>query len=741
MESLLKNLKDYVKCSICLGTFADPKTISCLHTFCCECLKKHALASQRDGKFRCPECQAEFAIPDRFDKLPTGFLQNSLQSLLAIQQSSDGGAIRCNNCSVQSAETNFCFQCAKFMCPDCANAHEVMRKIAFQGHKVKSVQRFAPEDYEALLRRQSFCSQPYHEREVTRFFCIHCQAPVCQICIVTDHKNHTVDPLDKAADAVKAKVMEEAGFLEEKTAVCNDMIRELEQRASVLESNTNAAKRFVSQTAEKMIAKIREGEQEAMITLENTHALRMEKFDAAQTQIQSLVKQLNQAVVFVKNLVQRSSGLDIMQSKVNMEKRFEELIKTQVPKTCAPVSSFVKFVSTAKPENLHLGFVAGTEADLYRSNVEGLNQDFQAGVEGTFIVCPNLMRAAGKGQKKFGIPKIPSVEVHVQPSEQVESLFTSKETNGTFRVEFTPKAPGTYNIQVIVNGKNIHGSPFAIQVNQRRLESVGELDLKEETLQTPDGIAVNSKGMIVVADWSGHCILIFDKEGMFLRKFGSKGEDIGQLNRPSGIAFLNDEQILVADQLNHRIQQFNVHTGEVEKSFGKRGTKEGEFQNPVSLCIDDEGRIVVGDYSNNRIQVFSKDGEPVFKFGDKGPGKLDRPTGCVFNQSNFIVSDNGNNCLKIYGKSGRFRDKIGHWQGKGDKQFNGPRALCVEKIGSRQNILVCDRNNKRVVAFSLEGSFIGKTVIKLQQPSGIATTPDGWILVSDFHAKKVYVLK
>ena len=46
MESLLKNLKEHVTCSICLDTFTDPKTITCLHTFCFECIKKHALISQ-----------------------------------------------------------------------------------------------------------------------------------------------------------------------------------------------------------------------------------------------------------------------------------------------------------------------------------------------------------------------------------------------------------------------------------------------------------------------------------------------------------------------------------------------------------------------------------------------------------------------------------------------------------------------------------------------------------------------
>ena len=95
MESLLKNLKEHVTRSICLDPFTEPKTITCLHTFCCECLKRHALTTQQHGKFRCPECQTQVGVPDSFDKLPTGFLQNSLLGVLAVQQSGDGSEINC----------------------------------------------------------------------------------------------------------------------------------------------------------------------------------------------------------------------------------------------------------------------------------------------------------------------------------------------------------------------------------------------------------------------------------------------------------------------------------------------------------------------------------------------------------------------------------------------------------------------------------------------------------------------
>ena len=169
----------------------------------------------------------------------------------------------------------------------------------------------------------------------------------------------------------------------------------------------------------------------------------------------------------------------------------------------------------------------------------------------------------------------------MKPAEQVGSMTTlSEREDGKFLVKFTPKVPGTHNIKVTINGGNLHQSPFTVQVKERRLAIVGELDLKREILQNPRGIAVNSKWLIAVTDWDGHCILTFEKDGRYLRKFGSKEKRVGQLENPNSVAYLNDDHILVADDRNHRIQQFNVYTGNFVKAFGKYGTGEGVLCDP-----------------------------------------------------------------------------------------------------------------------------------------------------------------
>ena len=325
----------------------------------------------------------------------------------------------------------------------------------------------------------------------------------------------------------------------------------------------------------------------------------------------------------------------------------------------------------------------------------------------------------------------------MEPAEKIGSLTTCENQDGDYTVKFTPEVPGTFKIIIKVNGKEFAGSPYIVQVKQRVFQVVGEIEIKGETVERPFGIAVNSKGQIAVVD---NCIVITDKDGNCVRKVGCHGNNVGQLRSPASITYLNDDNILVADQLNHRIQQFNVQTGNSVKSFGKEGTKDGEFQNPVGVCVDEEGRVIVADHFNNRIQVLSQDGEPLIQFGNSGPEKLRKPRSCIYRENKFIVSDWGNNCLKVFDNTGKFLYKIGE-KGEGDGQFRGPYGLCLQKCGNHHNLLVCNRANSRVDQFTVDGCFTGKTVVKLQDPTIITTTPDGLILVTDYETKKIHILK
>ena len=735
MESLLRNLKKHLECSICLDTYNDPKTISCLHTFCCQCLENHARASHRQGKFRCPECQAQIHVPEgnRFDSLPTSFFHNSLLSLLAVRQSGDGSSISCGNCKKKSSDVHYCFDCARFMCLDCLSAHEVLRS-AFEGHKVMPVREFQTEDYEAFFKRQPFCSEQYHEREITRFFCLSCQSCVCHACIVTEHRNHEVILLDKAADNEKGNIMAEAAATRENEKALKDVIRKFEETISKLEANVAIAKRGISQSAETMITKIRECKREAIDSVETTRVTRLEKINLAKEKAESLLKQMIQAVEFTQNLVQKSSSSHIMQNKETLKHRFQELRDIEMPKHNE--TSFIKFTA-ASVEGLRLGDVTTEGVDASQCPLEGLDRVLQAGVAAELLLCPRTPEGEMSNQ-----PDLKNqIEVLIEPTEDVTNVFVSEDTeNGKFKVHFTPKVPGAYNIKVKINDDKLPNCPLTMQVKERELVVVSELNLKlfqGDKLHSPAGIAVNTTGKIAITDYKEHCVYIFDKEGNCLRKIGSRGENAGQFNVPWGVKYLNDNEILIADRGNHRIQQVNVQTGTVVKSFGKYGAGKGEFFNTIDVCLDEQHCIVVTEYDHHRIQVITQEGETITMFGDSGPEKLKCPGCCIPYKNMFLVADEDNSCIKVFDRSGTFLYKFGRKENQ-DGQFDLPHGMLLD---TSNNLLVCDCRNNRVQQFSLDGRLTGKTITDLPTPIRIATAPDGRILVSSATTNKVYILK
>ena len=83
-------------------------------------------------------------------------------------------------------------------------------------------------------------------------------------------------------------------------------------------------------------------------------------------------------------------------------------------------------------------------------------------------------------------------------------------------------------------------------------------------------------------------------------------------NGPSGIVFDQENNVLIADSRNHRIQKF-TSDGEFIKSFGEYGSGDGCLNLPWGLAINQEGEILVADWGNDRIQSFSPNGEFIAK--------------------------------------------------------------------------------------------------------------------------------
>ena len=87
--------------------------------------------------------------------------------------------------------------------------------------------------------------------------------------------------------------------------------------------------------------------------------------------------------------------------------------------------------------------------------------------------------------------------------------------------------------------------------------------------------------------------------------FGTQGGGTNQFNYPFGIAVDSNGLIYVADYENNRIVCMSDVTGTGWATFGSSGSGINQFNNPRGIAVDANGSIYVVDESNHRIVHFT----------------------------------------------------------------------------------------------------------------------------------------
>ena len=106
-EKAEAKLREITKCSICMSAFTDPRMLSCIHTFCFECLKHTAEATKKKPgdkivKMPCPMCRREFIIQlgGMNGVQKNFFIQNLLEYKTMLQMGSN--TIVCDICNIRN---------------------------------------------------------------------------------------------------------------------------------------------------------------------------------------------------------------------------------------------------------------------------------------------------------------------------------------------------------------------------------------------------------------------------------------------------------------------------------------------------------------------------------------------------------------------------------------------------------------------------------------------------------------
>jgi DNA-binding beta-propeller fold protein YncE len=246
-------------------------------------------------------------------------------------------------------------------------------------------------------------------------------------------------------------------------------------------------------------------------------------------------------------------------------------------------------------------------------------------------------------------------------------------------------------------------------------------------LGTPYGLAVDSKGMLYVADTKVGAVFIFNPENRdaefikhgvdarFGRIFGLVIDDAdrlfvsdgqynhvlvfnpehklegqfgdGVMNDPAGLAVDEDNRFLyVANTGTDQILVYDADTFKLLRKIGTPGknhtlTTPGDFSEPTNVAVDKDGNLFVSDTMNDRIEVFDAEGAFIRTFGKNGdgPGEFTRPKGIAIDCDNHVwVADAMMNRLQVFTPEGALRMVVGGF-GWLPGQFQALAGLTIDK--------------------------------------------------------------
>ncbi len=243
----------------------------------------------------------------------------------------------------------------------------------------------------------------------------------------------------------------------------------------------------------------------------------------------------------------------------------------------------------------------------------------------------------------------------------------------------------------------------------------------------PYGIAVDSKGLVYVADQRVGAIFIFNTEtrdcqmirNSFEAHFGwvnglaiddddrlfvsdgkmhrvlilnTKHEVEGQISEglvdPVGIAIDTANRFLyVVDTQQDQVIVYDADSHKLLRRIGTGGknhflTTPGDFGAPQGVATDEDGNVYVTDTLNDRVEIFDAEGNFISEFGKAGdgPGYFARPKGIAIDGDGHIwVTDQMQDRLQVFNREGQLLTYIGTGHGELPGQFKSLMGVAIDK--------------------------------------------------------------
>lgn len=196
------------------------------------------------------------------------------------------------------------------------------------------------------------------------------------------------------------------------------------------------------------------------------------------------------------------------------------------------------------------------------------------------------------------------------------------------------------------------------------------------------GLAIDDADHLFVTDNGLHVVEEFDQNHKYLGAFGG---DV--LRGPGGIAIdLENRYLYVVDTDLDQVIVFDADTRNVIRKIGTTGknhtlTDPGNFAKPTNVAVDQDGNVYVTDTLNDRVEIFDADGNFIRTFGKNGDcaGCFARPKGIAIDADGHVwVADAMLNRLQIFTPEGQILLAFGNF-GIMPGQFQDLTGLTIDK--------------------------------------------------------------
>lgn len=267
----------------------------------------------------------------------------------------------------------------------------------------------------------------------------------------------------------------------------------------------------------------------------------------------------------------------------------------------------------------------------------------------------------------------------------------------------------------------------------------------------PRAVAIDRDDLLYIVDMTPQ-IQVFTGEGNLVRAWQPPKYDTG---KPSGLAFDNAGNLLVADTHNYRILVYTPSGQLLDQQTlgGTCGNADGEFQFVTDAAQDAVGNYYVAQYGEyDRIQKFAPDRKFILSWGEHGsePGQFLRPQKIVIDGSGLVwVADACNHRVQVFDVREGDVKLVKSWgqQGHEPGQLNYPYDILLDDAALAGQpggfVYLCEFGNHRVQKFTPDGQFVGsfgkngRREGELDQPWGIARDSKGQMFVLDTYNHRV----